>query len=68
MSVKPTTVSQDVQPHQDSQPFTSRQRTSSQRHLSDDFCYRCGEDGHFATKCSVAENYQKVIQKLIRVQ
>uniref|UniRef100_A0A3B1JFJ8 CCHC-type domain-containing protein n=1 Tax=Astyanax mexicanus TaxID=7994 RepID=A0A3B1JFJ8_ASTMX len=30
------------------------------------FCYRCGEDGHIATKCKDPENLPKVIQKLIR--
>ncbi|KAL6478669.1 hypothetical protein MHYP_G00121020 [Metynnis hypsauchen] len=30
------------------------------------FCYRCGEDGHIATKCQDPENLPKVIQKLIR--
>ncbi|KAL1259510.1 hypothetical protein QQF64_010087 [Cirrhinus molitorella] len=29
------------------------------------FCYRCGEDGHIATKCSFAENEKKVIRRLI---
>lgn len=29
------------------------------------FCYRCGEDGHFATKCRNSENPTKVIRKLI---
>ncbi|KAL7839427.1 hypothetical protein SRHO_G00260850 [Serrasalmus rhombeus] len=29
------------------------------------FCYRCGEDGHIATKCSSAENEKKVINRLI---
>ncbi|KAL6485589.1 hypothetical protein MHYP_G00049810 [Metynnis hypsauchen] len=29
------------------------------------FCYRCGEDGHIATKCSFAENEKKVIKRLI---
>ena len=29
------------------------------------FCYRCGEDGHIATKCSSAENEKKVIRRLI---
>ena len=29
-------------------------------------CYRCGENGHFATKCPNAENQSKVIQKLIQ--
>lgn len=31
------------------------------------FCYRCGENGHFATRCSAPENPQKVISKLIRL-
>ncbi|KAL7841411.1 hypothetical protein SRHO_G00251020 [Serrasalmus rhombeus] len=29
------------------------------------FCYRCGEDGHIATKCTSAENEKKVIKRLI---
>ncbi|KAL6472418.1 hypothetical protein MHYP_G00186060 [Metynnis hypsauchen] len=32
---------------------------------SDYFCYRCGEDGHIASKCRAPENEKKVIQKLI---
>lgn len=31
------------------------------------FCYRCGENGHIATRCSAPENPQKVISKLIRL-
>lgn len=30
------------------------------------FCYKCGEDGHVATKCTAPENSSKVIKKLIR--
>ena len=30
------------------------------------FCYKCGEDGHVATKCAAPENPSKVIKKLIR--
>ncbi|XP_036066423.1 paraneoplastic antigen Ma3 homolog [Oryzias melastigma] len=33
---------------------------------SEYFCYRCGENGHIAPKCTAPENSQKVIQKLIR--
>lgn len=30
------------------------------------FCYRCGENGHFAAKCHSQENQSKVIKKLIQ--
>uniref|UniRef100_A0A667YF70 CCHC-type domain-containing protein n=1 Tax=Myripristis murdjan TaxID=586833 RepID=A0A667YF70_9TELE len=30
------------------------------------FCYRCGENGHFAAKCHSPENQAKVIKKLIQ--
>ncbi|KAJ8375794.1 hypothetical protein SKAU_G00063740 [Synaphobranchus kaupii] len=36
------------------------------RDSEESICYRCGENGHFATKCQNAENQNKVIQKLIR--
>lgn len=32
------------------------------------FCYRCGDIGHIATRCSGPENPQKVISKLIRLE
>uniref|UniRef100_A0AAQ4P6T0 ribonuclease H n=1 Tax=Gasterosteus aculeatus aculeatus TaxID=481459 RepID=A0AAQ4P6T0_GASAC len=32
----------------------------------ENFCYRCGENGHFSAKCHNAENQAKVIQKLIQ--
>ncbi len=31
------------------------------------FCYRCGENGHIATRCTAPENLQKVVRKLIRL-
>ncbi|XP_034543149.1 paraneoplastic antigen Ma1 homolog [Notolabrus celidotus] len=31
------------------------------------FCYRCGENGHIATRCTAPENPRKVISKLIRL-
>lgn len=42
-------------------PNTPRRATDS----ADYICYRCGENGHIASKCSNAENPSKVIQKLI---
>lgn len=30
------------------------------------FCYRCGENGHFVAKCQNEENHSKVIKKLIQ--
>ncbi|RXN25500.1 Retrovirus-related Pol polyprotein from transposon 297 [Labeo rohita] len=36
------------------------------RTRDDYFCYRCGEDGHIATKCQAPPNSDQVIQKLIR--
>ena len=68
MSVKPTAASRDTRPSQHTPAMHSQQRHSPQRDSSNFFCYRCGEDGHFATKCSAPENYPKVIQKLIRAQ
>ncbi|KAL1271694.1 hypothetical protein QQF64_030710 [Cirrhinus molitorella] len=38
----------------------------SARTKDDYFCYRCGEDGHIATKCQAMPNSEQVIQKLIR--
>ena len=43
----------------------SRQRANKSHRDSDNFCYRCGENGHFATKCDNAENPNAVISKLI---
>lgn len=42
-------------------PNTPRRATDS----ADYICYRCGESGHIASKCSNAENPSKIIQKLI---
>lgn len=56
MSVKPTTMYKAAQPCQEPMQSNRRQRAPSQGDSSDYFCYRCGEDGHFATKCSAATN------------
>ena len=45
-----------------------QQRPPAPRNSSDVFCYRCGEDGHYANKCANPENYPLVIQKLLQVQ
>uniref|UniRef100_A0A672FVX5 Gypsy retrotransposon integrase-like protein 1 n=1 Tax=Salarias fasciatus TaxID=181472 RepID=A0A672FVX5_SALFA len=42
-------------------------KASSSRSSDEYFCYKCGENGHIATRCTGAENPQKVIRKLIRV-
>lgn len=43
-------------------------RVFSPRQDNDEFfCYRCGENGHIATRCTAPENLQKVIRKLIRL-
>lgn len=34
--------------------------------MDEQFCYRCGEKGHFVAKCQNPENQSKVIRKLIR--
>ncbi|XP_065144068.1 uncharacterized protein [Paramisgurnus dabryanus] len=41
-------------------------RRSSSQESDTFFCYRCGEDGHIATKCISPENSNKVIQKLLQ--
>nr|XP_020443948.1 uncharacterized protein LOC109952966 isoform X2 [Monopterus albus] len=41
-------------------------RSKSAREKEEYFCYRCGEDGHIATKCQAIPNSEQVIQKLIR--
>ncbi|XP_061127111.1 uncharacterized protein LOC133147011 [Syngnathus typhle] len=68
MSIKPkySSASENRQRETPSKP--QQQRTFTSRNSSDFFCYRCGEDGHIATKCIAPENYPKVIQKLLQAQ
>lgn len=47
-------------------PVQSQTQRRSSRNREDFFCYRCGEDGHIATKCKAPENTTLVIQKLVR--
>ncbi|XP_053301840.1 uncharacterized protein LOC128460622 [Pleuronectes platessa] len=42
-------------------------KVSSPKDNDEFFCYRCGENGHIATRCNAPENLQKVIRKLIRL-
>uniref|UniRef100_A0A8C1GXL0 Gypsy retrotransposon integrase-like protein 1 n=1 Tax=Cyprinus carpio TaxID=7962 RepID=A0A8C1GXL0_CYPCA len=53
-----------IQPQHKSVSAPSRARSAIDR--EDYFCYRCGEEGHIATKCTATENLPLVIQKLIR--
>ena len=41
-------------------------KVQSKEEFTGFFCYKCGEDGHVATKCTAPENSSKVIRKLIR--
>lgn len=51
---------------QQPKPVSVHSRTRSSTDREDFFCYRCGEDGHIATKCKAPENLPLVIQKLVR--
>ncbi|PWA22436.1 hypothetical protein CCH79_00020786, partial [Gambusia affinis] len=68
MSLRPSYSSTTMSHHNEVKSNSVSQRPFTPRDSSDFFCYRCGEDGHFATKCTAPENYPKVIQKLIQVQ
>lgn len=68
MSVKPKYSPATVLHQDETKSKPLHQRTFTPRDSSDFFCYRCGEDGHFATKCAAPENYPKVIQKLLQAQ
>ncbi|KAK7906968.1 hypothetical protein WMY93_015580 [Mugilogobius chulae] len=65
MSVKPkySPAPEPCQKETQSRPLQQRSRDPS-----DFFCYRCGEDGHYANKCAAPENYPKVVQKLLQAQ
>lgn len=68
MSVKPKYSSATEPCPQETQSRSWQPRPSTARDPIDFFCYRCGEDGHFANKCASPENYPKVIQKLLQAQ
>ncbi|XP_068451557.1 uncharacterized protein [Clinocottus analis] len=42
-------------------------KVQSPKESDEYFCYRCGENGHIAPRCTEPENPQKVIKRLIRV-
>lgn len=46
--------------------FTRSKVSQSSKSSEDFFCYRCGGDGHIASKCRAPVNEKKVIQKLIQ--
>ncbi|XP_030594321.1 uncharacterized protein LOC115786334 [Archocentrus centrarchus] len=47
-------------------PQCATSRSQFVAESSEYFCYRCGENGHIASKCTAPANTQKVIKKLIR--
>lgn len=63
LSVSQSQPDRHVHAQKKSAPFTAR-RLSQKK--DDYFCYRCGEDGHIATRCQAIENSAQVIQKLVR--
>lgn len=68
MSVKPMCSPATVPHHNETNSKPVKQRTFTPRDPNDFFCYRCGEDGHFATNCAAPENYHKVVQKLLQAK
>ncbi|XP_073711543.1 uncharacterized protein [Misgurnus anguillicaudatus] len=68
MSVKPKCSPATEPCLQETQSRPWPQRPLTVRDPSDFFCYRCGEDGHYANKCASPDNYPKVIQKLLQAQ
>lgn len=64
MSISSSNQSQQALTNPRSVPGYNREM--SVKHKADFFCYRCGEDGHIATKCQAPENTSQVIQKLVR--
>ncbi|KAK7889282.1 hypothetical protein WMY93_024842 [Mugilogobius chulae] len=59
-SAKPATVKAVEATPKSHPPNRNRQP------LDEQFCYRCGEKGHFVAKCRNPENQGKVIRKLIQ--
>lgn len=45
---------------------TTRTPNRNRPSLEEQFCYSCGEKGHFVAKCQNPENQNKVIRKLIQ--
>ncbi|XP_063746163.1 paraneoplastic antigen Ma2-like [Eleginops maclovinus] len=45
--------------------YDSRSPHGPPRVAEENFCYRCGESGHYAGKCQNSENQAKVIKRLI---
>ncbi|XP_065149467.1 paraneoplastic antigen Ma1 homolog [Paramisgurnus dabryanus] len=64
MSVAHNQLCEQTQRQSSFMPRTRKDRARPPQ--EDFFCYRCGEDGHIATKCQAPENLTKVIQKLVR--
>lgn len=66
MSISSTANAVQTKTRLDYREMPSRHNEKPMKSKEDFFCYRCGEDGHIATKCNAPENTGKVIKKLVR--
>lgn len=63
MSISSTANAVQTKTRLDYREMPSRHNEKPMKSKEDFFCYRCGEDGHIATKCNAPENTGKVIKK-----
>lgn len=64
MSIERSAPPRRTAPQQHAAGHSDKSRLTLNR--DDFFCYRCGGDGHIASKCQEPENPSEVIRKLLR--